>query len=113
MIRAGALRHKVRIEYPVKATDGAGGSLPIVWTVLDSVYAEVLPATPGTEPAEADQPRSNVRHRVRTRFRTGVTNAMRIVFANRVLHIQSVVNVEDRNEELEIFCVEKVGEGVS
>ena len=45
-----------------------------------------------------------------TRYRSGITPQMRLRFSNRILSIRSISNTGERNRELVIRCVEKVGE---
>jgi|SRR4051812_19538674 SPP1 family predicted phage head-tail adaptor len=105
-MRAGALRHRVRIEQPPTGRD-SGGGFTGVWTLLDVVAAEIT-SEDGGEPSEGGSPRSTIRHRVRIRFRTGITPSMRAVFNTRSFRILSVVDPDGGRRELILTCVEKV-----
>lgn len=107
-MRAGALRHRVRIEQPSDTRD-AGGGFTRVWQLLDVVYAEIA-SEDGGEPQEADSLTSTQRHQVRIRYRTGVTASMRLVFRDRTFRVLSVVDPDQRKKELLLTCVEKVGD---
>lgn len=105
-MRAGQLRHPVRIEYPIQTRD-TGGGLTTSWTLLDVVRAEITSEDSG-EAVEADSPSSKVRHLVRTRYRTGITSDMRAVFRDRSFRILSIVDPDQRKRELILTCVEKI-----
>jgi head-tail adaptor len=108
-MRAGQLRHRVRIEYKAKTPDGAAGN-SITWALLDVMPADVVPQQPGTESQASHQTAPLLRHTVTMRYRHGITPAMRLVFNGRVLQIVSIVNTGELNRELRIDCLEKVGE---
>jgi len=70
-----------------------------------SVAGDVNPMT-GREYQEAQKIRAETTYRVTTRYFSGITSDMRILFKNKELLIQSVLNVEERNRELQIICTE-------
>ena len=47
-----------------------------------------------------------------TRYFPNITTDMRILFRGRILSIESVLNVGERNEQLQIVAVEKDRNGV-
>jgi SPP1 family predicted phage head-tail adaptor len=70
-----------------------------------SVAGGVWPMT-GREYQEAQKIRAETTFKVATRYFAGITSDMRILFKNKELLIQSVLNVEERNRELQIICTE-------
>jgi len=70
-----------------------------------SVAGDVNPMT-GREYQEAQKIRAETTYRVTTRYFSGITSDMRILFKNKELLILSVLNVEERNRELQIICTE-------
>lgn len=108
-MKAGRLRHRVRIEQKSSTDDNQGG-VTETWGLLDVVPAEVTPDLEGAENETASHTAQTIRHTVSMRYRTGVTPSMRLVFGERVLTILSVVNVGERDKELAIRCIEEVGE---
>ena len=70
-----------------------------------SVAGDVNPMT-GREYQEAQKIRAETTYKVTTRYFSGITSDMRILFKNKELLIQSVLNVEERNRELQIICTE-------
>lgn len=110
-MRAGNLRHRVRIEQPVDVRD-TGGGFSRTWELLDVVPASIESEDSG-EPLDADALTSTQRHLVSMRYRTGITPSMRVVHDSRTFKILSVVNVDQRNRELVLSCVEKVDRGAA
>lgn len=104
-MRAGTLKHRVRIE---QATEGAADALnekAVTWSELVTVWGAVLPQN-GREFYRAQQVNADVTHLVSIRYRSDVDETNRLVVGNRTLDITSVVNVDEADKELLITCVE-------
>jgi head-tail adaptor len=83
----GSLRHRIRIEQPVPddSLDGAGSGS---WKLVAEVWASVTDALPSRGERLAEGINVATRPaRVRMRFRTDVTAAMRFVLDGRVMQI--------------------------
>jgi len=109
-MRAGRLRQRINVQ-KVTETRGAHGSVTRTWNTVASRWASVEPLR-GREYMEAAQATSNVTHRVRMRFYSGLnTKSYRFQFTNppdseRTLNIDSVLNLDERNREHECMCIE-------
>lgn len=105
-LRAGQLRHKVRIYSRTVTRDVMGGTteslLHRAWT-----YAAIEPLS-GAERMTAQQLESGITHRVRMRPVDGITPRDCIVHGSRTLEIVDIVDVDSRNRELELTCKEAV-----
>jgi SPP1 family predicted phage head-tail adaptor len=106
------LRHRITIENLVETPDGAGGFVSS-WTSVATVWAELLPITAnvlaaGSEVLNDMQIENKQGFRITLRFMSGITAKMRITHNGRVFNIRRVVNVNERNEALEIFAEEGV-----
>jgi SPP1 family predicted phage head-tail adaptor len=100
----GRMRHKVTIQRPAQIPDNGGGYQD-GWAAVATVWAEVTPLR-GREFFQAQQTQTEITHKVRIRYRN-VTNDSRLIFDKRVLNIKGTpINVNERNEVLEIHCVE-------
>lgn len=106
-IRAGDLRNRIDFITSATVTDEATG-LPEtgekvfaanVWAAIGGVTAMDL--------FQAQQYTKQVTHKVTIRYRRGILSSMRIRFRGRMFEIQGVVNVEERNVRLDIFCIER------
>jgi len=106
MIRAGELRHRVTIQQK-SVTRNTLGEEVVTWQDVATVWADVQPLS-GKEYFDAQQVNAEVTVRIRIRYRTGVKPEMRVVFGSRVFDIQAVINVDGRNQELQLMCKEAV-----
>lgn len=69
-------------------------------------WASVVPLS-GKELERAREVIANATHEVRVRYRVGITTQKRIFHDERILNIESVRNVDERNRELVLICVEQ------
>jgi len=103
-MEAGALRHRVSIQEPVEARNSYNEAIT-TWALVAVVWGSVAPLA-GREFFAAEHVQSEITHRVRLRYRAGITSEMRVVYAGRVLMIQSVIDRGERRRELELMCRE-------
>ena len=99
------MRHLITIEH--KTTEaGDFSDTPELWEPFAKIWAMVRPLR-GEEILQAQQVHEKVTHKVTSRpWVPGVTNEMRVDLAGRKLNIVSSINVDERNRELELMCVE-------
>lgn len=111
-MQAGNLRHRVTIQ---RQTEGAVDSLgepACTWEpVAIDIWASVEPLS-GKAFMDAKQAQSEVSHRVRLRYRDGITADMRVIHSGRRLHIDAVLNIGERNREMHLMCIERTGSDV-
>ncbi|PPD17551.1 MAG: head-tail adaptor protein [Methylocystis sp.] len=100
----GALRHRVTLEAPIDAPDGAGGFSRSFTPVAD-LWARVAPGGAREDFVEqrAEQATSLV---VTIRWRQDVVKDMRFIHRGRRLRIQSVVDPDERRRFLVCQCEE-------
>ena len=103
-MRAGDLRHRVTIQAATTVDNAAGEPVP-TWADVATVDAAIRPSTP-REVAYAQGLAAVTKHTVTIRYRPGVTPKHRLKFCGRVLSIAGVIDVEERNVELQILCSE-------
>lgn len=106
----GRLRHRLVVQAENPLPDGGGGrgdpwAAPIT---LATVWGRVEPLG-GAERLRAMQLDARVSHRVTLRYRADVTARERLVFGQRVFKIRAVINLEERNEWLQLLCEEGIG----
>jgi SPP1 family predicted phage head-tail adaptor len=78
--------------------------------VYDETFAEVWASVQGVTAREfllAGQQQTEISHRVRLRFLTGLTQRMRIVWRGRTLEIVSLLEHANRSEH-ELLCQETI-----
>lgn len=89
----------------VETDDGYGGKTTI-WQDVVTVWASVEPLT-GREFFYAHQITNEVSHRVRVRYRTDISVEMRIKHLNRYFGIESMIDIKERREFMELLCREE------
>lgn len=104
----GNLRERVTIRAKTRTVDGVGRDTESWSTqVAANVPASVDPLM-GQELMTAKQLQSEVTHKVRMRYRTGILPTMRIEYRSRNLQILEVLNVGERRRMIELRCKEMV-----
>lgn len=107
-MQIGTLRERITVQR--RTTDPA--TKAVTWpTVAANVPASVLPAST-RELLQAQAMSASVQYSVTIRFRTDVTQAMRVLWRSVVLQIHSVVDPDGRRRELKLLC-EATNPGVS
>jgi len=109
----GRLRHYIIFQSKTESANSYG-EIDIVWSNDFSCFAEVKPLR-GNEYYNARQIQSNISHKVTIQY-AALSNGdrikpsnCRIVFDdNRIFNIQSVINIGERNKELEMMVVEEL-----
>lgn len=101
----GSLRRRVTIERPV-LTPVEGGEQTVNWIPVAHVFAEIR-AMAGREDLAADALAGTVTHRVRMRYRPGVTADMRLTWGNRHFNIRAVLDPDERKRWLVCICEEQ------
>ena len=104
-IAIGARRRRFVLELPIESPDGFGGVTrayaagPQVWGAIEMLRGEEL--------VRAARPEQSVTHRVRLRYREGVTAAHRLADGLRRFQIRSAADPDGRRREL-VCLVEEV-----
>lgn len=112
MVRAGDMRHKVRIESRSVTIDAAGERTGD-WVVVCTRRAAIQRA-PGAEVFAAAQRQGRVPTVFRLRYpvdlSTAISPGMRLVHGTRVYDIVSAVDLAGLREELVITAEERLGD---
>jgi SPP1 family predicted phage head-tail adaptor len=112
-MRIGKLRHLVTIQQRVAGSPDqtAEGAPDEDWaSYATDVWAAVEPLS-GRELFAAQQFESEVTTRVRIRYRSGITAAMRVVFESRNYNIRYILDPDERHIELHLLCTQGVNAG--
>jgi SPP1 family predicted phage head-tail adaptor len=103
-MKAGDLRERITVLAYRETKNAMGEMVP----VYDTTFAEVWASVQGVTAREfllAGQQQTEVSHRVRLRYLTGLTQRMRIVWRGRTLEIVSLLEHANRSEH-ELLCQE-------
>lgn len=103
-MQVGKLRHRVQLQQLARNQDSFGEAVPS-YATYSTVWASVEPLQ-GRELEHAQQISAEVSHRVTIRYNKNVTSEHRVVYGERTLEIEAVINPEERNEMLILMCKE-------
>uniref|UniRef100_A0A6M3K9C6 Putative head-tail joining protein n=1 Tax=viral metagenome TaxID=1070528 RepID=A0A6M3K9C6_9ZZZZ len=109
-MRSGQLRHMIAIQEQTDTADGMGG-YTTAWadvSGMSSVPAAIWPLK-SAERIDAMKLEHEVTHRIRIRYRSGVTTKMRIYWSDKTktFNIVSIINPDERNIMLEMLATEE------
>lgn len=108
MIDPGKMRHRITFQRFSGALDNFGDPLQADaanWADVATTWAAIDPIS-GREFYAAEQSQSEVSHKIRCRYRTGLDTAMRITYGKRRFKIISLIDWEERHESLLLMCKE-------
>lgn len=105
-MKAGKLRHRITIQKATEAPN-AYGEMVQTWGTFATVSASVEPLR-GRELWAAGGQQARVTTRIRIRYLRGVTSKMRVLFGSRAFEIESIIDPEERNAEMQLMCQEWV-----
>lgn len=108
-MKAGDLRHTISMQTQTDITDGMGGFTTSWANVsgMGSVRAAIWPLK-SNESLDAMKIEHVITHKIRIRYRSGVTTKHRILFGSRTFNVISILNPDERNIMLEMLCEEQV-----
>ena len=103
-MKAGALRHQIRIESRTDVQDSVGG-VTQTWTTFATVRAGIEPLS-GREFFQAQSVNEQFTVRIIIRWLTGLDTDKRIVDTdtNEIYNILSIINLDRKNRDLEIMA---------
>lgn len=108
-MRAGLMRKRITIQQRATTVDSYGEQSS-TWTDVKTVWASIDPAT-GSELYAAQSIRAEMTHAVKIRYLSGVTAKMRVKYGSRYFNVTAVRNVDERNREMQLMCVEGLADG--
>jgi SPP1 family predicted phage head-tail adaptor len=106
-VNIGKLRHRIAIERVTETRD-TDGSVIETWSTYATVQASIEPIS-GREYFAAQSTQADVTHRIGLRYLSGIIPKMRVKFGSRVFEILSIININERNRELQLMCRESIG----
>lgn len=105
-INAGKYRQPITIQKRDVAQNSYGESME-TWVDVIKTRAGIFPMT-GSEKFAGDQFNSEITHKIHFRYVKNITPDCRILFQGRVFNITSIVNLTEKNVELQLYCKEIV-----
>lgn len=77
------------------------------WKDIATTWASINPIS-GKEYYSAETINSDLTHKIRLRYRRGITPDMRILYNGRIFYIVSVINEHEKNTMLQLMCRELI-----
>lgn len=105
-MKIGQLRHRLEIQEQRSVRDEWGNQVS-EWFTVATAWAAIEPIR-GEEYWAAGAQQGETIHRVTMRYVPGVTPKHRLLFGNRILEIESTLNLEERSRLLELLCKERL-----
>lgn len=105
----GQLRHSVTIERPAE-TRGQMGSQKKAWAPICQTWARVQPLS-GRALEVAQALHAEVTVKVTIRYRADVDETCRVVYRGTNYAVQYVLNPDEQNRELQLYCTTGVSDG--
>lgn len=105
-MRTGQLRSKVELQKPSE-TKNEVGEVKTTWETEHEVWAQITALT-GIEFYQSDQVESNVTHRVTIRWVAGLDSEWRILYGDRILEVNVIMDPQERKEQLQMLCREVI-----
>lgn len=104
-MKIGEMRQRITFQQPVKTPDGHKGHT-VGWQDMVTCWASVDPLS-GREYFYSHQIKAEITHRVKIRYREDITVKMRIKHRDRNLAIESILNLKEKRQIIEILCREE------
>lgn len=103
-MRAGRLRHRVTIQEKA-VTRNTFGEEVVTWSDVATVWGSVEPVR-GREFEDVSFAGAEVSTKIVLRYRSGVVPEMRATEGDNIYDILAVINVDNRDRELNLYCRE-------
>jgi SPP1 family predicted phage head-tail adaptor len=108
---ANDLQHRISIESPTESADSGGyGDVTPTWKQEAKAWA-MIETLGSREVYRAQQTYAATTHVITIRYSrqaADFTTKMRVKFGARYLYITGLVNIDERNDWIRLFCTEAV-----
>lgn len=102
-VRASQLRKKIDIQKQKNAQDAVGGDV-VTWSNFYVNKSAQPIHVKGVENFRAGQSLTEVDFIFKIRYLPGLDDNMRVVYKQKPYNIETIINTEERNRELQLFC---------
>jgi len=103
-ITAGMLRHKISLQQELNVSDDAGGYTK-TWNTYAVVWAKITPKG-ARETFTGMKIEHTITHDIIIRYISGVAPKDKVMYNDRELSIEGIVNIDERNVWLKLSCEE-------
>jgi SPP1 family predicted phage head-tail adaptor len=105
-MKAGALKNLVSLQ-SASSTQGSTGEESQTWSTYATAWASISPMA-GRELEHASQVFASANYKIIIRHNSSVTPSHRVLWGTRIFEINAVLNVLERNREMELYCKELI-----
>lgn len=105
---AGEFRHRINLQSDVGAGRTASGQHVPAWETYTSRWAKIAPLVGQQFFLGQEVAAGTVTHKINMRYDSRVKMQQQILYGNRVFNVVYALNLEERNVELELLCLESV-----
>ena len=102
----GKLRHRIIFQQLSNSKNEYGEPVE-EWLDIKTVWAEIKPVG-GKQFFAAKQINAEISHNIYIRYRNSLSSSMRIKFKERIFEILYIMNVNESNTLMQIYCKELV-----
>lgn len=106
MLKAGELTQRINLQRDAGTAVDDYGQPTRIWGTYHTTWASVRPLS-GREQEQGMARSAVISHRVRLRFKSGVSSGDRISMNGRILEIVSVRIIDEASFELELDAIER------
>lgn len=105
--RRPAAQKNALVQFQTKTTTGKGIDRTETWatTYTEWVFIRGISAS---EIIKSGREEMTITHRIKMDYRTGISPSLKIVWGSREFDINSVININEANREIEILATEVV-----
>ena len=109
-MRAGRLRHKLWLKSPTNSNNTAGtvvttyGTVAVLWGSIEPIMV----GTGGQEFYDSALVNSEATSKIIIRYTSAINTSYRIIFGTRTFEIISVINVAEKDKEMQLMVKEEV-----
>ena len=106
-VPAGRLRHRITVQNIADSQDEIGGAVQ-TWSDAAKVWASIETLR-GVELQNMQMLSPRVSHKIRLRYLSGFTERNRILFGDKIYHVEFINNVDKRNKVIECIVWQDKG----
>lgn len=103
-MQAGKLRHRIEL-HSASESQNSFGEIEKTYSSYDTVWGSIESLT-GRELEHAQQISAETTLKVNIRYYSGVETGHRVIYGSRTLEITHIINPDERNIELILYCKE-------
>lgn len=102
-MKPGQLKHRIEIQHYVSVENELHQEIKD-WQTFKKAWAKIECVGNGREQIKQDKEELSLDYEITIRYTPGITSKMRVFYKDKVFNINHVVNYQEANIELHLFC---------